>query len=111
MRREKWQRAKSHSFLNAKLEVNVLTLIKVNVLTFYIVFLWVLLVFGGLVVLGFVSWDLFITEALLQVVFFCMLILQRNIVSNKVCWVSKSKKLGLERQYPQVFSVYGDLAK
>jgi len=40
-----------------------------------------------------------------------MLILQRNIVSNKVCWVSKNKKVVLERQYPQVFSVYGDLAK
>nr|XP_021145665.1 zinc finger protein 438 isoform X2 [Columba livia]XP_021145666.1 zinc finger protein 438 isoform X2 [Columba livia] len=33
-----------------------------------------------------------------------MLILQRNIVSNKVCWVSKTKKLVLERQYPQVFN-------
>lgn len=40
-----------------------------------------------------------------------MLILQRNKVFNRVCWVSKSKKLVLERQYPQVFSVYGDLAK
>ncbi|XP_064906675.1 zinc finger protein 438 isoform X5 [Columba livia] len=40
-----------------------------------------------------------------KVVFFCMLILQRNIVSNKVCWVSKTKKLVLERQYPQDFHV------
>lgn len=78
---------------------------------FYIVFFWVLLVLGVSLFWVFLSWDVFITETLLQVVFFCMLILQRNIVSNKVCWVSKSKKLVLERQYPQVFSVYGDLAK
>lgn len=52
-----------------------------------------------------------LTEALLQVVFFCMLILQRNKVFNTVCWVSKNKKVVLERQYPQVFSVYGDLVK
>lgn len=40
-----------------------------------------------------------------------MLILQRNKVFNTVCWVSKNKKVVLERQYPQVFSVYGDLVK